>query len=157
MVGSCSPWKGPQPTLGEAALHGTGCSPHWCLTSLSCQGWAFGCAWGRGRAHRNIDCDQVERLAFKITVSFKYHKSQFTALKVLILFVKRTMFNLVGLHWIYFFLLLVCSWTSPPGVHDHPPRFIGTFSFHHAKIHITSNANSSLSPSVLHAPTTRIV
>lgn len=58
-----------QPTLGGSCSPWRACSPRWWLTSPSCQGQAFGCACGAGRVHGNIDCDQVESLVFKITLS----------------------------------------------------------------------------------------
>lgn len=43
---------------------------------------------GRGRAHRNVDCDQMESCIQNNIFGFKYHKPQFTDLKMLILVVK---------------------------------------------------------------------
>lgn len=43
----------------------------------------------RVKAHWIVDCGQMESLVFKrTTVSFKYQKSRFTPLKMLILIVK---------------------------------------------------------------------
>lgn len=108
-VGSCSPQKG--------------CSPCWWLMSPSWQGQALGCAWW-GQAHRNVDCDQMESLVFKITLSassITSHSSQ----------PSKCWFSLLnkGLHWIWFFLFLVRCWTSPPDVYDRSPRFIETLKF----------------------------